>query len=216
MKAPMAPEYYDRIFTREDDYRAHYRDSRYYVVWTQVVALLRHVPSPRILEIGCGPGQFARYLYDEGFRDYHGFDFSPEAIRRAREVSPQSFEVGDAAAEEPYRKDYNVAIVLEVLEHVSDDLTMLARLHRNTVVLFSLPDFDDEAHVRFFRSAQDIVTRYQPVVDLRRIVRIDRWFVCAGLTRGLSAPLGCDSQDLLARAQARIMGPAEPRPRTLP
>jgi 2-polyprenyl-3-methyl-5-hydroxy-6-metoxy-1,4-benzoquinol methylase len=206
MKAPMAPDYYDRIFTCVDDYRAHYRDSRYFVLWTQVIALLRRLPSARILEIGCGPGQFAHYLYDQGLRDYHGFDFSPEAIRRAREVVSQSFEVGDAAGEAPYRRDYNVAIVLEVLEHVSDDLGILAHLRRGTVVIFSLPTFDDEAHVRYFRGAQEIVTRYQRVVDFRRIVQIDTWFVCAGVVRGQAPATGCDSFDLLARAQARIMG----------
>jgi 2-polyprenyl-3-methyl-5-hydroxy-6-metoxy-1,4-benzoquinol methylase len=208
MKAPMAPGYYDQLFTRVDDYRAHYRDSRYYVLWTQVISLLRQVPSPRILEIGCGPGQFAHYLHDEGFRDYHGFDFSPEAVRRAREVVPQAhFEVGDALAEESYRGEYNVAVVLEVLEHVSDDLGVLDRLRDGAVVLFSLPTFDDEAHLRHFRSPQEIVQRYQSRVDFRTIVPIHAWFVCLGLVRGASAaPKTCDSFDLLGRAQAKLMG----------
>jgi 2-polyprenyl-3-methyl-5-hydroxy-6-metoxy-1,4-benzoquinol methylase len=206
MKAPMAPDYYDHIFTREEDYRAHYRRSRYYVLWTQVITLLRLVRSPKILEIGCGPGQFAHYLYDEGFRDYHGFDFSPGAIRRAREVVPQSFEVGDASNPDLYRRDYNVAVILEVLEHVRDDLSILASLRRNTVVFFSLPTFDDEAHVRYFGNDQEIRARYQKVVDFRKIARIDTWFVCAGLARGLAPIAGCDSFDLLGRAQARVMG----------
>jgi SAM-dependent methyltransferase len=209
MKAPMAPDYYDRIFTCVDDYRAHYRDSRYFVLWTQVISLLRRLPSPKILEIGCGPGQFAHYLYDEGFRDYHGFDFSPEAVRRAREVVPQSFEVGDAADEAPYQRDYTVAIILEVLEHVRDDLAILGHLRPRTCVLFSLPTFDDEAHVRFFRAPQEIVGRYQACVDFRTIVQIDRWFICAGFLRG-AAPPACDSLDLLGRAQARILGLGPP------
>jgi SAM-dependent methyltransferase len=205
MKAPMAAGYYDHIFTHVDDYRAHYRDSRYYVLWTQLIAWLRNVESPRILEIGCGPGQFAHYLYDEGFRDYHGFDFSPEAVRRAREVAPQSFEVGDAMDPQSYRWDYDVAIVLEVLEHVPDDLGLLAHLRGGTLLAFSLPTFDDEAHVRFFHSANEIRARYGARVDLQQVLPIGPWFVCLGLVRG-AAPLdGCDSADLLARVQRQVL-----------
>lgn len=207
MKAPMAAEYYDKIFTSVDDYRAPYRDSRYYVLWTQVLAFLRRVESPKILEIGCGPGQFAHYLYDEGFRDYRGFDFSPEAVRRAGEVCPQSFQVGDAMDEDSYTADYNVAVALEVLEHVSDDLGLLRHLREGTVLIFSLPTFDDEAHVRFFRTPQDIAQRYGSLVNIRQIVPIGPWFVCAGFVRGPGGPpVRCDSSDLLARVQARLLG----------
>jgi 2-polyprenyl-3-methyl-5-hydroxy-6-metoxy-1,4-benzoquinol methylase len=207
MKAPMAPEYYDQIFTRVEDYRAHYRDSRYFVLWTQVLQFLRKVPAPKILEIGCGPGQFAHYLYDQGFRDYHGFDFSPEAVRRARENSPQSFDVGDAMSPDFYKRDYNVAIVLEVLEHVQDDLGLLANLRPGTVLFFSLPTFDDEAHVRFFPQPRQVVDRYQSRVDLRRLVALDAWYVCAGIVRssGSAAAMG-NSFDLLARIQDQLMG----------
>jgi len=208
MKKPMASQYYDQMFNQVEDYQAHYRDSRYYVLWTQVIQFLRQVPSPKILEIGCGPGQFANYLYDQGFRDYHGFDFSHEAVRIARQVVPQmSFEVGDATKQESYRHEYNAAVVLEVLEHVEDDLGVLVNLKPGTVVIFSLPTFDDEAHVRWFTSKQEIVDRYNRWIDLRQLLLLDRWFVGVGLVRALSAPVPCDSFDLLGRIQKRMLQP---------
>ncbi len=207
MKAPMAPDYYDRIFSQVDDYKAHYTQSRYFVLWTQVIQYLRSVEHPRILEIGCGPGQFANYLYDQGFRDYHGFDFSPGAIEAARKAVPLPFEVGDAMNKDSFRHDYNVAIVLEVLEHVTDDLGVLANLRRGTPVIFSLPTFDDEAHVRFFTSAQDIVNRYNALIDIKHLVMIQHWFVCLGVVRtpGQKAAIPCDSKDILSRVQRKLL-----------
>lgn len=205
MKTPMAPQYYDTLFNVIDDYKAHYRDSRYFVLWTQIIQFLRKIPNPRILEIGCGPGQFAHYLWDQGFRDYHGFDFSPEAVRIAKTVVPQSFDVGDALKAESFRYEYNVAIVLEVLEHVDDDLGVLANIRPGTTILFSLPTFDDEAHVRWFTSQQDIVNRYNGSVDLRQIILLNHWFVCAGVVRDRLAAPKMSAMDLLALVQQKLL-----------
>jgi SAM-dependent methyltransferase len=47
-------------------------------------------------DMGCGPGQVARYLYDHGLRPVLGVDLSPEMVRQARMLSPEiPFEQGD-------------------------------------------------------------------------------------------------------------------------
>lgn len=49
----------------------------------------------RVVELGCGPGQVARYLADRG-ADVEGLDLSPEMIDEARASHPQlAFRVGD-------------------------------------------------------------------------------------------------------------------------
>ena len=46
-------------------------------------------------DLGCGPGQIARYLHDQGVRIL-GIDLSPEMVRWARELNPGlDFRVGD-------------------------------------------------------------------------------------------------------------------------
>ncbi|MDT7602701.1 MAG: hypothetical protein QOF61_698 [Acidobacteriota bacterium] len=48
-----------------------------------------------ICDLGCGPGQIARYLTERGVH-VCGIDFSPEMIRRARELNPGiTFQQGD-------------------------------------------------------------------------------------------------------------------------
>ena len=51
-----------------------------------------------VCEIGCGPGQIARYLQDRGVR-MCGIDLSQEMVRCARNLNPDiSFERGDMLA----------------------------------------------------------------------------------------------------------------------
>jgi len=52
----------------------------------------------KVCDIGCGPGQVARYLRDAG-ADVFGLDFSPEMIEQARKLNPDiSFLQGDMLA----------------------------------------------------------------------------------------------------------------------
>jgi SAM-dependent methyltransferase len=89
---------YDRV---AEQYAAHFFDE------------LEHKPFDRrmldwliekvgergtICDLGCGPGQIARYLNARGAQAC-GIDLSPEMCRRARELNPGiTFEVGDMLA----------------------------------------------------------------------------------------------------------------------
>jgi len=49
----------------------------------------------RVLDLGCGPGQVARYLHDKGV-DAFGMDLSPEMVEQARRAHPgMEFVRGD-------------------------------------------------------------------------------------------------------------------------
>jgi ubiquinone/menaquinone biosynthesis C-methylase UbiE len=51
-----------------------------------------------VCEIGCGPGQVARYLHDRGVK-MHGIDLSQEMVAQARRLNPDiSFDKGDMRA----------------------------------------------------------------------------------------------------------------------
>jgi len=52
----------------------------------------------RACDIGCGPGQIARYLYEQG-ADAMGVDLSPKMVEQARQLNPgQRFEQADMRA----------------------------------------------------------------------------------------------------------------------
>src|SRR5262249_48355077 len=59
-------DWYDRCYTETPTYRDHYTRSSYYPLWTVIVDRVRRDKVKRILEIGCGPGQLAAFLLDQG------------------------------------------------------------------------------------------------------------------------------------------------------
>ena len=51
-------------------------------MWTVLADRIRRSGAKSVLDIGCGPGQFAACLFDmAGIETYTGLDFSAEAIR---------------------------------------------------------------------------------------------------------------------------------------
>jgi SAM-dependent methyltransferase len=89
---------YDRVAA---DYAEHFRDEmdqkpfdRKMLDWLAERAAALGV----ICDMGCGPGQIARYLYDRGVKAC-GVDLSPAMVERALELNPDiPFQQGDMLA----------------------------------------------------------------------------------------------------------------------
>ena len=180
-------QYYDAFFETNQAYHIPYRDSHYFPLWVQVEFQLRPYKDKRILELGCGTGQFAHYLHDLGYPHYRGTDFSKAAVERARAKSPFRFEVADATASTPYSEPFDVALSLEMLEHIEGDLAVMDRIPPGTVCVFSVPNFDHPGHVRWFRSEYQVRKRYYRKVDIRSIHLINNIYLVTG-TRSEFSP----------------------------
>ena len=181
------PKYYDALFERDSMFHTGYKDSVYYVSWTQVIVFLRRIErilkeEVHILEIGSGPGQLTQYLFDEGFINYHGFDFSEKAIALAKAKLPEAhFYVGNALDSISFQQKHNTVICLEVLEHVTEDLEVLENVKSGTHIIFSVPDFDADSHVRWFTSERQIKKRYYRHIDIELIKKVGNIYVCSGI-----------------------------------
>ena len=156
-----------------DNYHKPYRQSFYYPSWQLAMSCL--LPLDRdtsILEIGCGPGQVAKMLFDNGFTNYIGFDNAAEGVALAKQNNPEranQFVVGDAFQTDLMEKEYGLVICFEVLEHVQNDLTLLQRIRPGTRVLLSVPNFNDPYHVRYFKNKDEVWERYSQVVRISDI-----------------------------------------------
>lgn len=98
----------------------------------RVLQLMRRhgLLGPRIVEVGCGAGgvlaELARALPEARFR---GFDIAPDAARLwppPGQISNLELEVGDLLARE--EAPYDLALILDVVEHVGDPLDFLDRM----------------------------------------------------------------------------------------
>ena len=154
--------WYDGAFRDIEEYHWPYPQSRYYFLWAVIVDRVRRSGLPRVLEIGCGPGQLAAFLLDQGVEQYTGIDFSPVAVEIARaKAHGARLIVGDARTSSIYTEfKYDIIICTEVLEHIQDDLIVLDRFPAGTRCLCTVPNFPYESHVRHFRDAGEVAARY--------------------------------------------------------
>src|SRR5437867_2372259 len=78
-----------------------------------------------VLDVGCGTGQFLRFLETKGYRQAEGLDLSPQQAAEARKHVTCPVHVGEPAEFLAERPGYYAAISLnDVLEHVPKDQTI--------------------------------------------------------------------------------------------
>jgi glycosyltransferase involved in cell wall biosynthesis/SAM-dependent methyltransferase len=168
--APRDDAWYDRMFAGSERYRLPYAESIYYPCWMELAPRLAALGPTSVLDVGCGPGQFAALLRDAGIPQYLGIDFSRVAVEMARDVCPEfEFLVEDvrtAGALETH--PYDVMVCLETLEHIEEDREVLLRIRAGTPVIATVPDFPGQSHVRHFTDEDEVLGRYGGVLaDLR-------------------------------------------------
>lgn len=127
---------YNQIWRTMPQYRRH----------SPELKLLRHLDMakwrrdmlPRILSVGCGAGQGFRYLMKHGY-DAHGCDVA-DGLADWYSDCPERFTVASADAL-PYKDaEFNVALSVDVLEHlprqmVAGALREISRVARNVLIL---------------------------------------------------------------------------------
>jgi len=160
-------DWYDRVFSRSHVYQTSYGDSPYYVLWALIVDRIRRDKQKRVLDIGCGTGQLAAFLFDHGVEEYVGIDFSPIAVDQARKAAPRGrFLVDDARRSDVYSTVAHDALVCtEVLEHIEDDLAVVSNFKPGVRCLLSVPSYPSEGHVRHFADVRAVTERYSAFFD---------------------------------------------------
>ena len=155
--------WYDSVYgARPGVYTGHYSESPYLPLWQVIVSLVP--PESSVLEIGCGTGQLAELLLENGLANYVGFDFSAAAIEIARERLPGvELSVDDARTSPLVPLAADVIVCTEVLEHIAEDLAVIARIPAGIRLIATVPDFDSETHVRWFSSSSQVRKRYGPL-----------------------------------------------------
>jgi 2-polyprenyl-3-methyl-5-hydroxy-6-metoxy-1,4-benzoquinol methylase len=88
--------------------------------------ILPHDYSAKILDVGCGTGQFLYYLKKKGFKDIFGIDISEQQVEYCRKNITESVKKIDAF-EFLNGKDqfYDLIAVHDVLEHIPKTKTLV-------------------------------------------------------------------------------------------
>lgn len=172
--------WYDEVFRTGGASKQYFRDPDsvpLYPIWS---AILDEIDgNERIIDLGCGPGQFAQLAFGRNKKYVLGIDFSEEAIEMAKNRNPthqEKFIVGDLFSPDVMQLirdiDCEVVVMAEFLEHVEDDLTVLSSIH-NKHMIISLPSYDSEGHVRCFKTEEEIRNRYSSNLEIKTITRFN-------------------------------------------
>jgi len=143
----------------------------YYPLWDTALSWI--APQEGIADLGCGPGAFAVRAEEADKRYVVGVDYSKEAIKQARARMPMwsdRFLCADLSTYIVPTKGVDVVVMTEVLEHLTDDLGVLAKLPKGTRVLFSVPASYAVTHIRIFPAMADAVARYSGLLSICKSV----------------------------------------------
>ena len=163
--------YYDKVYQwggLNGNYHKSPEETHYFPIWNKIIQTMNE--ESIIADFGCGVGQFAELVLKNGLNYAYGVDFSEKAIKMANERNGQDyFYVANLYDESSFRiKNYNTAILLEVLEHVEQDLKIISYIPEAVRVIFSVPNFDDLSHLRTY-DLESISRRYESLLDIKEI-----------------------------------------------
>ncbi len=175
----MESRYYETYYRHETE---HWWFRWRFKLIQQVLDQLALPSNARMLDAGCGTGQMLKMLQRRG--EAVGLDISPEAIAFAASRGAKNLVLGTVSAPPFEPGAFDVALALDVIEHVDDDLAMLDGLRTlvkpDGAVIITVPAFD------FLWSEHDLINhhrrRYTVEMLERRIeeagLEIDRITYC--------------------------------------
>jgi SAM-dependent methyltransferase len=154
--------WYDQAYSSNESYHTPFYQSCYYGTWLVVVDRLQRYGCKKILDIGCGPGQFAELVLDWQFPKYTGVDFSAVAIEKAQQAVPQyKFVIADVLKPGAYRDfEFDCIVSMEVLEHIEADTAVVSSFPPGIRCLVTVPNFPYVSHVRHFDTCESVANRY--------------------------------------------------------
>ena len=168
-KKELGSDFYDNAYLSAGSYSEHYSKSVYFQIWKKIISKIKD--SERIIDLGCGTGQFAHMCVDNGKRYSMGIDFSEVAIGKCIKLLPSDPMRFQCASlyDLTLSNTYDVVVILETLEHLKDDFAVIDKIPSNTMVIASVPSFDSVSHVRHFKTKRAVLNRYKEVLDIIKI-----------------------------------------------
>jgi cyclopropane fatty-acyl-phospholipid synthase-like methyltransferase len=123
----------------------------------------------RILDLGCGSGQFGELCVKTGY-NYVGLDYSSAAIAiaKGRKQGKAKYFHVDLKRNQSFISEggYNLVTSIEFFEHIKRDLEIMQKIPTKKRIILTGPSYDSEEHVRFFRTLDEITERYEPFMTI--------------------------------------------------
>lgn len=187
---------------KPDFWNSHYATGKPYQddqegdrqIWLKFLDDVIPTGKLRILEIGCGIGDYSNYLANQG-HIVTATDYSEAAIDQCRRRYPHSkaeFKVMDAR-KIPLER-YDIIMAFEIIEHFKEFDPILYRIRKALApsgkFIFSLPhkegaNGDLEGHYTFwnYESTVERMFRFWPVIEFHSVMMLTQRWNIFGIAR---------------------------------
>jgi len=136
-----------------------------------------------ILEVGAGDGTFAAllcHIINTQINSYTMYEFSNIADLIILKNFPKHIialieKATFKKLKSEYLKQFNVIIANEIFEHINWDLEFIANLPSGSKLMFTVPTFYSQFHVRCFPELESVHERYDSKVYIRSITPIGEY-----------------------------------------
>jgi 2-polyprenyl-3-methyl-5-hydroxy-6-metoxy-1,4-benzoquinol methylase len=160
-------DYYDNIYSNSAVYNnPNLQQSPYYDLWKKCISYTNK--EDKIIDFGCGNGLFAKLCLLNGRNYIAAYDFSPVAIKKAKEMNPEiadKFFLADLTIPDIYKNtEYTACTFIEVLEHLEDDLAIFKNIPDYVKIILTVPSYDSAGHIRFFKNINEALDRYSKLL----------------------------------------------------
>jgi len=163
----MQPEYYDKVFSETPHYQGSPENSPYYPLW--MVAVNSMKGYLRVLDAGCGPGQFGELCVKANHK-YVGLDYSSTAVELAKAKGYGTYYHVDLNLDTSMVRmgKYDIFTAIEALEYIEKDLELIHSIPDGKSVIISGPNYPGVEHLRFFHSMDAFKERYESFLRLEK------------------------------------------------
>lgn len=149
------------------------------------MAIEKGYKDKKTIDIGCGVGWFTDMYYMNVSRDIKGIDFSGKALDfHAKRMFP-CIEFSEINIYNFDYTGYEVAIFMEVLEHIAEDKSLFSKLQKGCAVFCTVPfekERQDITHVREY-TISDVYKRYEDLLDIRECKKVDQYILFYGVKK---------------------------------
>lgn len=181
--------WYDRVMVEpESPAMVPLEDSPWFTTYLELAKMID--PHEEVVDLGCGTGRFIELLYRrDHYAQVTGIDWSAAALAEAESYAKPRHQ--DASRPkwihqdltewrpDPLRAGNTVYVCSEVLEHLEDDRDLVRRIPPGHRLLFTVPNFHSESHLRVFTNVSELWRRYDRLLDFRR------WVMVGGSRQGI-------------------------------
>lgn len=158
MGKELQADFYNKVYKtggKNKKYFKSYKDTAWLNIWLKICEIMKEHGSSKVLDLGCGSGQFAQCASDSGLLNYIGVDFSKEAIAVAKVNLKNSNMNTKFLTKDIYTFDFNsieydCVVATEFLEHIERDIEVLNNIKSGTLIIATLPNKDSAGHVRYY------------------------------------------------------------------